>query len=107
MKRPHIRTLLRLGITGFFVALLGFIFAILADAYDIVWLGKAGFVVTACAVVASGAVIFFGIVLYAYNAILGGLRSIKSLRNRGLSITINDAKKHYQDGDERKEPKSN
>jgi hypothetical protein len=97
MKRPHISRFLQIGVIGFFTALLGFVIAVVADIYNFLWLGKIGFVITAFAVVASGAIIFCGIIFHAYEAVVGGLKSMKSLETQGFVATIDHAKKHHQD----------
>ena len=97
MKKPTIRELMRIGMYGFCIACIGGAIAVVADLNGQLYWARFGFVIVILGMIIGGAVVVFGFFMNLANAVLGGIESFRFLHARGLTATIEEAKRRYRD----------
>ena len=97
MMKPSIMKLMQIGMFAFFFACIGGAIAVFADLYGYLYWARIGFTIVVLGVVVGGLVVFFGIVMNFGTIVLGGIDSFRILYTRGLSATIEEAKRRLRE----------
>jgi len=71
---------------------------VVADLNGQLYWARVGFVIVALGMIIGGAVVIFGFFMNLANAGLGGVESFRLLHARGLTATIEEAKRRYRGG---------